>query len=429
MDKKLLLCLAIFLCFSAASLFLPFFSSDEYGYMSSGREIIEGKFTEIGDVNRFPLFPLLLAVVYSVFGYSEIVTKLFLMVLGFATLILFFEIAKSALGQEAAFISTLVFVSNPFFLYLSTRVLTEPLFFFLLLACVYFIPKAFESKLSAFIFGIITAGLVLTRYIGALIFPAIVIYLIISKEYKRFSFDKVGLFVLGGALIAGLWVWFSYNVTGDPFGLFFRFFSQQTTGLNEAGVFSLPDKLPLYLIVLPFLLVFASLFLWKGAAEFFKGGVQKNKQLLLAAVVSVVFYAGLEIYGFFNVALLRYIVPIVPFLALFAGNVKLPFQFAGIAIDKKVLYALVMLNLLLTASVFAFFATYPKYAGYREAGQWAAANCESFSSNIQKVLEHYSGKENDEKGECTVISSYDGALLPPADQRMVFESHGVKVYK
>ncbi len=434
-DKKLLLCLAIFAAFSLASFFLPFFSSDEYGYMSSGREIIEGKFTEIGDVNRFPLFPFVLSTVYSFFGYSELVTKLFLMLLGFLTIILFYEIAKSAFGQEAAFIPTLIFASNPLFLYLSTRVLTEPLFFLLLLAGVYYLPKALESKFSAFTIGLLFAALILTRYIGVLIIPAIVVYLFVSKEYRRISIEKVGLFALGGGVIAGLWLWFSYNVTGDPFGLFLRFFSQQTGGLNEAATFSLPDKLPLYLIALPFLLLFASPFLWKGVVEFFKGGVQKNKTLLLAAVVSIVFYLGLEVYGFFNVALLRYIVPIVPFLALFAGNVKLPFnlelpfKFGGVVVDKKVLYAAVMLNLLLAASVFAFFASYPKYVGYREAGQWAAENCNSFNSNIQKVLKHYSDKDNDLAGDCTVISGYDGQLSPAVGQQMVFESHGVKVYE
>lgn len=433
-DKKLLLCLAIFAAFSIASLFLPFFSSDEYGYMSSGREIVEGKFAEIGDVNRFPLFPFTLSIVYSVFGYSELITKIFLMMLGFATIILFHAVAKSALSEEAAFISTLIFASNPLFLYLSTRVLTEPLFFLLLIACVYYVAKALENKWNSFILGLLCAGLVLTRYSGALILPAIVIYLFLSKEYRRLSVDKIGFFVLGSAIVAGLWMWFSYNFTGDPFGLLLRFFSQQTGGLNEA-VFSLPDKLPLYLIALPFLLLFATPFLWNGAAEFFKGGIQKNKTLLLAAIVSVVFYAGLEVYGFFNVALLRYIVPIIPFLALFAGNVQLPFKvelpfkFGGFVVDKKMLYAAVVLNLLLAASVFVFFASYPKYVGYREAGQWAAENCDSFNSNIQKVLKHYSDKDNEVAGECTVVSSYDGALPQAPGQRLVFESHGVKVYK
>ncbi len=429
-DKKLLLCLAIFTAFSLASFFLPFFSSDEYGYMSSGREIIEGKFTQIGDVNRFPLFPFVLSTVYSFFGYSELITKLFLMLLGFLTIILFYEIAKRAFGQETAFIPTLIFASNPLFIYLSTRVLTEPLFFLLLIAVVYLLPKALENKFSAFTFGILIAALIETRYIGVLIIPAIAVYLFVSKEYCRLSIEKVGLFALGGAVIAGLWMWFSYNVTGDPFGLFLRFFFQQTGGLNEAAAFSLPDKLPLYLIALPFLLLFASPFLWKGVVEFFKGGVQKNKTLLLAAIVSIVFYLGLEVYGFFNVALLRYIVPIVPFLALFAGNIQLPFKFSGVVIDKKIIYAAVVLNLLLAASVFAFFASYPKYVGYREAGVWAAENCNSFNSNIQKVLKHYSDKDNNALNEeCTVISSYDGALSPAVGQQMIFESHGVKVYK
>ncbi|MFH0713562.1 MAG: glycosyltransferase family 39 protein [Candidatus Micrarchaeota archaeon] len=426
-NKKLALCLAVFLAFSLTSFFLPFFSTDEYGYMASGMEIKEGTFANVGDINRFPLFPFMLSAVYSILGYSEFITKLLMLVIGILTIYIFHEkLAKPALGAEKAFLATLVFVSNPFFLYLSTRVLSEPLFFLLLITGIFLLTK-FENVAYAFVFGIVSATLFLTRYIGVIILLVAALFLLWKhKNVFAIPVKSVICAVFGFVLALLPWFWLSEQTTGSFFALALKFFSQQSV-LNEA-TFSLPDKIPFYLIFIPFLLLFATPLLWKGAADFYKRGIASNKTLTLAGITVVVFWLAMEVYGVFNVALLRYIVPIIPFLALFAGNVELPFKFAGFQINKKIFYSFIVLNLLIASGVFVFFASYPKYIGYKEAGQWAAENCASINSNIQKVMEHYSGKYNSIPAQCTVISGYDGALQPADDQTLVFESHGVKIY-
>ncbi len=432
MDKKLGLCLLIFLVFSVASLFMPFFSSDEYGYMASGKEILEGKFAEVGDVTRFPLFPFVLSIVYSLFGYSELVTKLLLLIIGCLSIFVFYNfLAKPALGNEKAFIATLLFASNPLFLYVSTRVLTESLFIFFLVIFAVLLHKAPFERMYAFLLGVAMGLLFLDRYIGLVSILVSAVYFMwlywSDKAPKDWRLDKLGI----GLIVFGLSpVVFSQLAFGEPWRVvssFLSFFSQQSGGLNEVAVFSLPDKIPFYLPFLFILLVFASPFLWKALMNYKQ--LFKNNLLVLSGITIVGFWLALEVYGFFNVALLRYIVPFVPFLALFAGSANLPFKFRKFEINSKLVFFAVVLNLILAASVFVFFASYPKYVGYREAGQWATENCTSINSNIQKIVKHYSGFDNSLDGECTVVSRYDGALSPLPGQALVFESNGVKVFK
>ena len=434
----LVFCIALFLIASFATTFvLPaFHSSDEYGYMASAREMMQGKFAKIGDVNRFPLFPVLLSVLYSILGYSELVTNLLLAIIGVATLAIFYEfLAKPHLNKNGAFIATLIFATNPLFLYLSTRVLTESLFILLFVIFAVLLLKATASRLHSVLLGVVVGLLFATRYVGLVAIPIAVAYFVYlyvsSKKLAVLSFSNLLIALIGFVLTTLL---FSWLVFGEPFTLlsgFLSFFSQQTSGLNEAATFSLPDKIPFYVPFIFVLLGFASPLLWKallGYKQFFK-----NNLLAASGISVVIFWLALEVYGVFNVALLRYIAPIIPFLALFAGSVNLPFNFREFKINRRHLYVAIIFNLLVAVSIFGFFASYPKYVGYREAGQWAAEHCASVNSNIQKIVKHYSNLDewtsNSTSAQCTVISSYDGKLLPPSGQGLVFESHGVKVYK
>ncbi|MFH1780303.1 MAG: glycosyltransferase family 39 protein [Candidatus Micrarchaeota archaeon] len=413
MNKKLALALVPFLALALFSLSFNAFSSDEYAYLTTGKAFAQGTTSGYTDLDRFPLYPFTLGALFNVFGYSEVIARLFSILLGAAGIILTFLLARKLAGEETAFWSALLVAVNPFYAYLSTRILTEPLFFALFLASIYALFKAKEWRGYA-IFGILTGLTFLTRYLGAYLLLAAGVYAFFWKKSELTI--KNSLSVLAGFILALIpWMAWSQNETGNPFGFAINFLKNQLA-LNETA-FSLPDKIPLYALGILILMAAASFALYFALKK-----QNKKLALLYAAILSA--WVSMEAYGLLgNTPLLRYAVPLVPLIAIICVDaVPKGFWF-------KLLKAAIAVNFILALIVIAFFGSYSKYNGYREAGLYAAEHCTTIDSNIQRIIEHYSGKRNTLNAECIVESSFDGKIEIPSGYYLVFQSKGVNVYE
>ncbi len=212
----------------------------------------------------FPLYPVLIRLLSPIFFGNLLYSAIFLsnasLVLGAA---LFYKVLQKHFGGEQASWALLFFLFFPTAFYLSS-VYTEALFFLLFFAGFYFLEKGRlkESFLFFYLLG-------LTRVVGVLAAPAIILY---DKGRKK-------SFYLAAAPILGLLTYmiYLYKTTGDP--LFF-FTSQPAFGANRSTTFvllpqvyfrylkiffSVPPSFPLFvafLEVLFFSVVFLALSLY-----------------------------------------------------------------------------------------------------------------------------------------------------------------------
>lgn len=426
-NKKLLVALP-FAALVMYSFGFSSFAMDEYTYMNTARSFSQGNFFEVEDAGRFPLFPFLLSITYNVFGSSEFVSRLFPIFLGAVGVFLTYFLTRELFGEKTAFWSALVFGSSPFYVFLTARVLTESLFILLLIACTWFLIKSTRNPKFFIALGFLFACLLLTRYIGLYFLPVALAYLWISnkKELLRSKWIWAGAVVF--LLTLTPWLLYSNALTGSPLGLISSFFvGQIQVGEVKMG---LPDKIPSYLLTTPFLLAAATPLLWLGFPEAWR---KRRENKFLCVLVTVLVIAGvMEAYGFVHPRLLRYLVPVTPFLSIIAGNYVAKIK------KEKVLWiavALVLANATLAGAVIHWFANYPKHVAYYEAGQFMAQHCSGVvASNLGPVVQYFIGKESLLKADgaqCVAISDYEGIskeLSVPLDYKLAFEKYSVRIY-
>ncbi|MDP7525725.1 MAG: glycosyltransferase family 39 protein [Dehalococcoidales bacterium] len=140
-----------------------------------------------------PIFSvLLLGGSYTIFGESEIVSRLTISALsvGF-TLFLYFYLRRRT-GTSISFVAPLLVISNPMFIVYSQYVGSDVPFFILtsvaLLMILYASTPRRETIVSSVMLGISLA----TKYVTAVVFPVVLIYSSIKLElFPHFSRDKL----------------------------------------------------------------------------------------------------------------------------------------------------------------------------------------------------------------------------------------------
>lgn len=140
-----------------------------------------------------PLWPLLLS--FFVKGGSNIfplTTLSYILLL--CTLLCLLLVIK---GERWSILALLLFSFNPYFLYLRTQLLSEPLFLILLYLAIFFaLGYLKRGKLSYLAFASVCLGLAyMTRHIGLVIFFAFVLYLCLAKRDIR-GFILLGVIFL-----------------------------------------------------------------------------------------------------------------------------------------------------------------------------------------------------------------------------------------
>jgi len=394
---SLLATLFLSLCFN-------FFAADEYTYMNTADAILAGNFLENGDVARMPLFYAGLTGVFFIFGSSEATAKIFVWILlAIGTIGIYFLSKELLKDKKRALFATAIFATSPLTIFFATRVLTETMFcLFVIIIALLFVKSEKNNKLFLAT-GFFIAMLTLTRYVGLYAFFIIGIYWIVNKEWKNI-FSKKALYILIGFLV-GLIPYFimNYLITGSPIGLILDFFGAQF-GVSQ-GTMSWPDRVPVYFIIIPFLIGTCSILFWL----FFVKNHSKKELLKKENLFPLAFIFGqwlpMEIFSLKSAALIRYVFGLTPFMAILSAKI------INTKRMEKIAFALIIINLIIGLTGTAvFYSIYEKHQGYAFIGEETKTSCTSYISNIDFVLLHYTKQTSVklEEANCFVSSTVDG---------------------
>ncbi len=441
---QILMLVVLFAIFGAYSLQFHAFAADEYTYMNNAKAFASGELDKASDLGRFPMFSFVLSIAYKILGDAEATGRALNVFIGFCTaLAVLFMVYWNQKNKEVAFIAASLTAANPALLFLASRTFSEPLFILLLVLCAWALLLALKNEKWFVVLGVLLVSLILTRFVGLYFAVIAVAFFVIKRQIVQIVQRKwLYAGIAAGALFAFLLVLQIPNASNN----FATFIQDQISGNlalasgNTIGL-GLPDKISSYLLVTPFLLGAPLLVLVWFAFKDRKKLIQAIKtafssDLFLLSAISIVLIAIImELHGFIAPRLLRYAAVVIPFLAiLFAMIVT---KFTSIDTEKlarKIMYALIMLNLVVGFAVVGYFGSYEKHVAFREAALYTKDNCNSFQSNIDYVLLYYTGQKNsvESKPECFVLNNYDGLTdKPPSESgyASVYQYGKVTVYK
>jgi len=140
--KHLLLILVIALILRVAYVLTledKFFFPDSERYDRIASDLVLGK----GFSSTFtaPLYPVLLSWLYTFFGHSFLTVRIVHSIIGTASVLIIYLLAKEMFSEKAGLIAALLGSIYPFFVFFTGLVLTETLFTFLFLCFVLFLKR------------------------------------------------------------------------------------------------------------------------------------------------------------------------------------------------------------------------------------------------------------------------------------------------
>ena len=198
---------------------------DEAIYASVARSIYRsGDFLhlEFGDnpyLNKPPLFMILTALVYHIFGINEFSARFISALFGLGNIFLGYILIKKLFGKGEAFITSILLLSNYHFLEVIRHGRMESMdAFFILFAC-FTIIKCKENPKWLFLFFISLIIEVLTK--GPTAFIPIILtmsYLPFDKEIRSTCKFRYFLLVLVGfVFFIIIWFYFQYTIYGQSY--------------------------------------------------------------------------------------------------------------------------------------------------------------------------------------------------------------------
>lgn len=170
--------------------------TDAYNYDVMTRQFLDkgflGYLSDKPNAIVTPGYPLFLALIYRIFGYSSEIgpimhVRVVQAILGALSCIIVYFIGKHIKNKRTGLIAAVLYTIYPTYLWATTLVLTETLFNFFLLLYVYFQLRVFETwKMSdALLCGF---TFVLAVMVRPLIFPLLIVpfaYMYIIKKDKK----------------------------------------------------------------------------------------------------------------------------------------------------------------------------------------------------------------------------------------------------
>ncbi len=372
-----------YLIFSIISLFFFNFAADEYTYLINARIFSENDFLNAADQSRFPAFPFILSLFYKLLGESILVAKLFNIAIGLVTILVVFKITGRYVSKEAGFFAALILATNPFFLFLISRIFTEPLFILFLVLSVFFAFKSFENGRYLILFGISSAILVLTRYIGLYVFPILLFFIVARKRFDLILSNHFVFAAIAFLLTMSPYFYLSLIQTGNPIGHVLT--TLHGSVKQDKASFNIPDLIPSYTLALPFLLgALMPIFIMM---LFNAKKLLTNSFALFISASCLIILIFMEIQGIFNFALLRYITVIIPFLAIISAFFVQDYPKKW----KTIIMGAIALNFILALTfLIGFNSLYTKHQDLRLMGEEGSRlNCASHFSNAAFSSEYH----------------------------------------
>jgi 4-amino-4-deoxy-L-arabinose transferase-like glycosyltransferase len=202
-------------------------ANDIYKFAELGQNIALGNGLRYNDapltIRRAPLYPMLIALLYTTFGVKTAAIQMFQAVLAAGTTLLAFEIGRRVFNLRTGLLAAIATGLHPMVLRYVPDIQIETLLTFLYTLAIYWSVRLVEREtfLHGFWFGLCSAAAAMVKAV-ALPYPALFIVAYLSWRYSRSperSKALPGWLPVAGVLVAmGLlilpWTYRNYTVTG-----------------------------------------------------------------------------------------------------------------------------------------------------------------------------------------------------------------------
>jgi len=186
---------------------------DEAVYIGLGKSITEGRYSldpaHLIETFRPPAFPFFIAVLSS----SVLAIRVFVVIVSILAVFSLYALAKQLSNRETALWAALFLATNFLFVFFTTKALTEALFIlFFSLSLLFFVQWQEHKKKQAALLSGVCAGLTfLTRYLGAVVIAAYLLFFLYRLIIKREGSGWRGMVLVILAFLATLIPWFAMN--------------------------------------------------------------------------------------------------------------------------------------------------------------------------------------------------------------------------
>lgn len=172
---------------------------------------------------RAPLFPLLIASFYALFGHQNIVPYLINPMMTVAIALAIFFTGKRMYDETTGFLASILVITNGQYIFWSSKILSEPLAILLATFVLFGAYKAIGEKNRIYYLLLFPALALafLTRYPLAALGIAVAFYGLILRRGKILSELKTREFLAGTAGFVAIllpWILFNYRLFGNPIG-------------------------------------------------------------------------------------------------------------------------------------------------------------------------------------------------------------------
>jgi Dolichyl-phosphate-mannose-protein mannosyltransferase len=162
-----------------------------------------------------PLFPLFLSVIYALFGYSQNLARIFLSFIDAAHPVVFYLIAKRHFNGLVPILTASVVIVHPFFIYEVFSMSSEPLFFLIhALFMLSFSGALLNRDPRGFLLGGALLGLATLCRAVSLLLPVFVapIFFVAYRAKLKTGLFHLALFLFGFTVVLTPWVVRNYVV-------------------------------------------------------------------------------------------------------------------------------------------------------------------------------------------------------------------------
>ncbi|MBI5417853.1 glycosyltransferase family 39 protein [Candidatus Poribacteria bacterium] len=168
---------------------------------------------------KLPLFPIFLAFIYTIFGHSVSIARIFQILLGAFSVAGIYLIAETIFEEKRAVLCAAILACDPLYIYLSGWFLTENLFIPLIIYFLYFILKyqLYDQKKHLLILAGVCLGLAALTRASLTVFPLFIFMwsYIINYENKNKIWKEI-LILFGAAyLFISIWTFRNYMVFNE----------------------------------------------------------------------------------------------------------------------------------------------------------------------------------------------------------------------
>lgn len=163
-----------------------------------GHPPLIGPGTSVGQMYLGPLYYYMMAPALWLAGFSPIGPAVQIAILGVITVGFVWFVAREWFGKTAAFVSALLYAISPTVITFSRSSWNPNIMPFFALLCIFGIWRVWKKRQYNWllILGISFAFVMQSHYLGALLFPTIFIFWLLSKVPKRITLISAGIFAV-----------------------------------------------------------------------------------------------------------------------------------------------------------------------------------------------------------------------------------------